>query len=91
MLVQKQPTSSGIVAANIALHPLTNLGRLAFERAFAYIVQQQGTLKYLTTGILSPTTRYGAEALARVTAIATAAANDQTGSASFTVTAPEKP
>lgn len=91
MLVQKQPTSSGIVAANIALKPLQNLGRLAFERGLAYIVQQPGTLKYLTTGILSPTSRSGVEALARISAIATTVASDETGSASFTVTAPERP
>ena len=89
MLVQKQPTSSGIVAANIALKPLQNLGRLAFERSLAYIVQQPGTLKYLTTGILSPNTRAGAEALAKITAISTALASDETGSARFTVTSPE--
>jgi len=91
MLVQKQPTSSGIVAANIALKPLQNLGRLAFERSLAYIVQQPGTLKYLTTGIISPNTRAGVEALARITAIATSLASDETGSARFTVTSPESP
>lgn len=89
MLVQKQPTSSGIVAANIALKPLQNLGRLAFERGLAYIVQQPGTLKYLTTGILSPTSREGIEGLTRVTAIATALASDETGSARFIVTKPQ--
>ena len=91
MLVQKQPTSSGIVAANIALKPLQNLGRLAFERALAYVVQQPGTLKWLTTGIRAPNTRAGAEAVSRVSAIAEAAASDETGSARFTVSAPEQP
>ena len=90
MLVQKNPTSSGIVAANIALKPLQNLGRLAFERGLAYIVQQPGTLKYLTTGIMSPNSRAGAEALARIASIATAVASDETGSARFTITPPSK-
>ena len=91
MLVQKQPTSSGIVAANIALKPLQNLGRLGFERALAYIMQQPGTLRYMTTGILSPNSRAGAEGLARIAAQATALASDETGSARFTVTPPEVP
>jgi hypothetical protein len=63
---------------------------LAFERAFAHVMQQPGTLKYFTTGILAPNTRAGIEGLTRVGAIASAVASDETGSARFTVTAPEK-
>lgn len=91
MLVQKQATTSGLVAANIALHPLKNLGKLGYERALAYILQQPGSLKYLTTGILSPASRAGIEGLARISAIATSLASDETGSARFTVTNPEPP
>jgi len=90
MLVQKHMTMSGaIVAANVALHPIMNFGKLVKLRIMAKVIQQPGTLHWLTEGIKAPRTRKGMEALTRVAAQVTALAKDETGSASFTLTDPE--
>ena len=82
--------SGGIVAANVALHPIANLPKLVWIRALAKIIEQPGTFKYLTEGVrFGPTTKAGAEALSRLTTQAMAVARDETGSAKFTLTEPE--
>lgn len=92
MLVQKSMKASGaIVAANVALHPIANLPKLVSMRLMAKLIQQPGTLKYLTEGIRAPNTREGIEALTRVASQAAALAHDETGSAAFTVTNPKAP
>ena len=78
--------SGGIVAANVALHPVKNLPRLIWIRALAKLMEQPGTFKYLTEGLtLGPNTKKGAEALGRLAAQASQLARDETGSARFTV------
>ena len=91
MLSDKQMKfSGGIVAANVALHPIKNLPRLVLIRWMAKLVEQPGTFKYLTDGItLGPKTKAGAAALARLSAQVIALADDETGSASFTLTEPK--
>jgi hypothetical protein len=91
MLAEKKMSlSGGIVAANVALHPIQNLPKLVWLRAVAKVMEQPGTFKYLTEGMtLGPNTKAGAAALARVSAQVAANARDETGSASFTLTAPE--
>lgn len=93
MLAEKKMAfSGGIVAANVALHPMQNLPRLVWMRAIAKLIEQPGTFKYLTDGItLGPKTKEGAAALARVATQATALARDETGAAKFTLTAPQLP
>lgn len=72
--------SGGIVAANIALHPIVNLPKLVFLRAMAQMVEQPGTFKYLTEGLtLGPGTKKGAEAFGRLAAQASVLARDETG------------
>jgi len=89
MLVQKSmKASGGIVAANVALHPIANLPKLVWLRAMAKLIQQPGSLNYLTEGFKAPNTRKGMEALTRVATQLTAIASDETGSASFTLTDP---
>lgn len=92
MLVQKSmKASGGIVAANVALHPIINLPKLLWLRGMAKFLQTPGGLHYLTEGIKAPNTRAGAEALTRVATQAALIADDETGSASFTVTNPRTP
>ena len=97
MLAEKRTTlSGGIVAANVALHPIANLPKLVWLRGLAHVMEQPGTFKYLTEGVvLGPETKQGTAALSRVFTQAAALARDETGSAKFTVTSPatakEKP
>lgn len=82
--------SGGIVAANVALHPIQNLPRLIWIRVLAKLIEQPGTFRYLTDGVrLGPATKEGAAALSRLTAQAAAIARDETGSARFTLTEQE--
>ena len=91
-LVEHRTTlSGGIVAANIALHPLKNLPKLVRLRILGQFMTSPGGLKYLTTGIEAPKTRAGAMALARVSSQLAALMEDETGSAAFTVTDPVAP
>jgi hypothetical protein len=91
MLAEKKMSlSGGIVAANVALHPIQNLPKLVWLRAVAKVMEQPGTFKYLTEGMtLGPNTKAGAAAFARVSAQVAANARDETGSATFTLTPPE--
>lgn len=75
-----QAMSGGIVAAGIALHPIRNLPKLAYQRALVAFMQQPGTLKWLTVGIRAPKTRAGIDAFARLNTMALALARDETGS-----------
>jgi hypothetical protein len=86
---KKMKMSGGIVAANVALHPIQNLPKLVWIRAMAKVIEQPGTFKYLTQGFqLGPTTKAGAAAITRVLSQAAMLARDETGSARFTVTNP---
>ena len=88
---KKMAMSGGIVAANVALHPIRNLPKLVWLRVLAKGMEQPGTFKYLTEGVrLGPTTTAGAKALSRVAAQFATLANDETGSARFTVTEPPR-
>lgn len=91
MLAEKQmKLSGGIVAANIALHPMSNLPKLVWLRGLAHVMEQPGTFKYLTEGFrLGPNTKAGAEVINRVLTQAAANARDETGSAKVTLTAPQ--
>lgn len=81
--------SGGIVAANVALHPIANLPRLVWMRAIVKLMEQPGTFKYLTEGLkIGPETQAGAAALSRFTAQLVAQAEDETGSARFNITEP---
>jgi hypothetical protein len=66
--------SGGLVAANVALSPIRK-GRaaippLAFMKVFSYLMNRPGFVEYLTFGIKNPYTRKGADALAKVNALA---------------------
>jgi len=91
MLAEKKMSmSGGIVAANVALHPIQNMPKLLWLRGLAKVMEQPGTFKYLTDGIrLGPNTKEGAAAITRVFTQAAALARDETGSAKFTVTDPQ--
>lgn len=83
--------SGGIVAANVALHPMQHLPLLGWLRGLAKVMESETAFKYLTTGIkLGPTTKDGAAAITRVMTQAAANARDETGSAKVTVTAPKE-
>ena len=87
---KKMQLSGGIVAANVALHPVRNLPKLVWLRALSKVMEQPGTFKYLTDGIrLGPNTKAGAAALSRLTTQVTTLAKDETGSARFTITEPQ--
>lgn len=90
MLAEKRmKMSGGIVAANVALHPVKNLPKLVWLRAVAKVMEQPGTFKYLTEGFrLGPQTTEGFRQLSRFGAQVAAIANDETGSARFTITDP---
>jgi hypothetical protein len=87
MLADKQmKLSGGIVAANVALHPVQNLPTLAWLRGLARVMQSPTAFKYLTDGIqLNPATKEGAAAITRVFTQAAANARDETGSAKVSV------
>lgn len=78
--------SGGIVAANVALHPVQNIPLLAWLRGLARVMQTPTAFKYLTDGIqLNPATKEGAAAITRVFTQAAANARDETGSAKVSV------
>ena len=89
---KKMALSGGIVAANVALHPIQNLPKLVWLRGLAKVMEQPGTFKYLTEGFrLGPNTREGAMAINRALAQVAALGKDETGSARFTLTEPQGP
>jgi hypothetical protein len=91
MLADKRmKLSGGIVAANIALHPMANLPKLLWLRGMAKVMEQPGTFKYLTEGVkLGANTAKGAAAINRVLNQAMANASDETGSSTFVVPTPD--
>jgi len=91
MLAEKQMSlSGGIVAANIALHPVRNLPQLVWLRGLSHVMEQPGTFKYLTEGFkVGAGPKKAAEVINRILSQAAANARDETGSAKVTLTAPE--
>lgn len=87
MLAEKRMgASGGIVAANVALHPLQNIPLLAWLRGMAHVMQSPTAFKYLTDGIQAgPGTKTGAAAITRFATQAAANARDETGSATVTL------
>src|SRR3990167_1824281 len=87
MLAEKQmKLSGGIVAANVALHPVQHLPLLAWLGGLAKVMQSPTAFKYLTTGVqLNPATKEGAAAITRVFTQAAANARDETGSAKVSI------
>ena len=69
--------SGGLVAANVALKPLTKgpkalISPLLPFRVIAYLMNRPGFVEYLTFGIKNPYTRKGSEAFAKITAMTSA-------------------
>jgi hypothetical protein len=69
--------SGGLVAANVALKPLTKgpkalISPLLPFRVMAYLMNRPGFVEYLTFGIKNPYTRKGSEAFAKITAMTSA-------------------
>jgi hypothetical protein len=66
--------SGGLVAANVALSPIRKgkaaIPPLAFMKVFSYLMNRPGFVEYLTFGIKNPYSRKGADALAKVNALA---------------------
>lgn len=92
MLAEKrmQFWSGNLVAANIAIHPIQNLPRLIWIRALAKVMQHPATFKYLTEGFKpNATVKETTAAATRLASQITALANDETGSASVTLTPPQ--
>lgn len=90
MLAEKKMAMSGnIVAANVALHPVKNMPKLVWLRAVAKVMEQPGTFKYLTEGVRSAADGADNAAMARFAAQVLAQADDETGSARFTMTEPQ--
>ncbi len=66
-ITQKQAQSGGLVAANLALRPMQNLGRLVKINVLSRFLNTDKGLQWLTTGLRVPKTRKGAAALSRLT------------------------
>ena len=89
---KKMKLSGGIVAANVALHPIQNLPKLVWLRGVAKVMEQPGTFKYLTEGLQAgPATKEFAMALNRFFSQVAVHGKDETGSAKFTITDPQGP
>lgn len=69
--------SGGIVAANVALHPLKHLGKLVDLFTMRQIFTSPAGLKYLTRGFDAPLTRATAENMTRFVARAAFEANPE--------------
>ena len=93
MLAEKRMAMSGnIVAANVALHPVKNLPRLLWIRGLAKVMEQPGTLKYLTQGFRpNAAIKETTAAVTRLASEVAALGRDETGSATVTLTAPQQP
>lgn len=64
-LTSRNNLSGGIVAANIALHPEKNIGKLAWMNVLGRILSSPNTIRYFTEGLRAPRTRAGAAAMTR--------------------------
>lgn len=67
LLTTKQKLSSGLVAANIALHPIKNLSRLGHIFVMAELFASKKAIQFFTRGFKAPRTRFVSENAARVT------------------------
>lgn len=65
-VTQKLKFSGGIVAANVALHPIANIGKLVQLNVMSRFMNSPTGFKWLTEGFRAPKTRAGAAALSRV-------------------------
>lgn len=74
----KKKMSGALVAANIALHPLKNLGKLARLRALAYMMTSNKGRKYLTVGLGAPNTSKGRFALYQLASMSAAIGDRET-------------
>ena len=72
--------AGGLVAMNIALHPIRNIGKLIKLNILTDILSKPGTLRYLTTIIENPSARTTGYAVSQLGAdiIAQIAAEDST-------------
>lgn len=71
--------AGGLVVANIALHPITKFPKLMQLNIFSRIFNSELALKYLTTGITSPNTRKGFDAMTRFMGIVSETVLRETG------------
>ena len=81
----------GLVAANIALHPIKNLGLLAKFRVMSAFMNSKTGLKWLTEGVTNPVGRQAAINITKAAMLMATLAEDETGVANLTLNAPEKP
>lgn len=70
-------SSSGLVAANIALHPARNLGILLKLNVLNSLMRKPSWVRWMTIGMKLPKTRAGAAALTRATAFTAAIAENE--------------
>lgn len=68
LVTMRQKMSGGIVAANLALHPIQNFPRLIKLNIMSRFMSSPTGLKYFTEGLTAPKTRTGAAALSRAAA-----------------------
>ena len=82
-ITKKGPVGAGgIVAANVALHPVKNIGKMVDLFVMGRLMRTPGFVKWLSEGIDANTPpKKAAAALARVSALTAAMAEDETGSA----------
>ncbi|MFQ5624636.1 MAG: hypothetical protein ACE5FS_14720 [Paracoccaceae bacterium] len=78
LVTQKMSMSGGLVAANVALHPLRNLTRLIKLRVLSKIMNSDKGIQWLTEGFRAPKTRLGAASLFRLSAMTLAIAEQET-------------
>ena len=76
--------AGGIVAANVALHPIKNIGKIADLMITSRLLRTPGVIRWLSEGISADTPpKKAAAALARVSSIAATLVGDETGSATI--------
>lgn len=66
LATQKMAMSGGLVAANIALHPWQNIGRLVKLNLLSRFLNTDTGLKWLTTGLEVPKTRAASEVMTKL-------------------------
>lgn len=88
---QKMGMSGGLVAANIALHPLANLGLLAKLNIMNRFMNSKMGIKWLTEGVKAPKTRAGVASITRAALLMAMLADQETGVAKINLVAPPSP
>ena len=78
LVTQKQGMTGGLVAANIALHPLKNLTKLMRLRVMGKFLRTPFAVRWLTDGLKAPNTRRGAAAITRLGVFVKALAEQHT-------------